>query len=135
MSNKQREKGKRGERACAAELREALPELAADIMRGWQARLGSDAPDVLLPGYWLEVKSGRQPNPRQALRQAIEASNGRGTPLACIRDDRREPFAVIRWRDLTSLVGQLMRSGEVERLLAARVLELEARVSAKEQAA
>ena len=110
MGLSQRQKGKRGERATAAEIRAALPHLADRVRRGWQSRQGDDEPDVILPGYWIEVKHGRQPNVRAALRQAVDDSAGRGVvPVAVVRDDRREPFAVIRWADLLALLARLER--------------------------
>jgi hypothetical protein len=109
MGVMQRRKGKRGERATATEIREALPELAARVRRGWQARDGADAADVIAPGlpYWIEVKSGRKPNPRAALEQAREAvrkARSDDVPVAVIRDDRSTPFAVLPWDALLRLL-------------------------------
>jgi hypothetical protein len=104
MGKAQRDKGKRGERATAAELRKAFPEIAASIRRGWQTRQGDDDSDVIFPGYWFEVKTGKQPNIRAALRQAIDDSKGRGVPVAVIRDDRKEPMAALRWEDFLKLL-------------------------------
>lgn len=108
MGRAQRQKGKRGERATAAELRAALPYLADKIRRGWQAREGDDDPDVILPGFWVENKSGKQPNVRAALKQAVEDSKGRGVPLAVIRDDRKEPFCLMRWSDMLELLKKVI---------------------------
>ena len=107
------QEGKRGERKLATELREAFPDIADDIRRGWQSRNGDDEPDVVLPipGYWLEHKSGAKPNPRAALSQAIQDSGGRAMPIAVIRDDRKAPFAVVRWSDLLSLMVALRALG------------------------
>lgn len=59
MGKAQREKGKRGERMLAEELRNTFPELAEQIRRGWQSRSGSDDPDVVgVPGVWFESKVG-----------------------------------------------------------------------------
>jgi len=112
-----RRKGRKGEQQTATEIREALPELADQIKRGWQSRFGCDDPDVCgLPGIWLEVKKGKQPNPRAALKQATEESI-RATPkpkqppipVAVIRDDRKEPFACMRWPDLLELIAENYR--------------------------
>ncbi len=105
-----RDKGKRGERATANEIRAALPDLP--IRRGWQSRAGSDDADVVgLPGYWVEVKHGAQPSPRAALAQAVADSEGKGlVPVAVIRDLRREPFAVMRWPDLLRLIAAGVRA-------------------------
>lgn len=100
-----RQKGKRGERLLAAELRAALPEHAAGIRRGWQSREGDDDPDIVgVPGVWFENKVGVQPNPRAALAQATEASRGRGVPIAVVRDDRRPPFVVLHLVDFLPML-------------------------------
>ena len=44
MGRSEREKGKRGERATAKEIAERF---GVDAHRGWQARDGADAPDVV----------------------------------------------------------------------------------------
>lgn len=116
MGMRSRRKGKKGERATATEIREALPELAGQVRRGWQSRRGDDDPDVIgLPGTWLEIKTGKQPNPRAALAQAIEESKGRGIPIAVIRDDRKEPFAALRWPDLLAIIARLARLDMAEK--------------------
>lgn len=105
MSRAQREKGKRGERALATALREAFPELASALRRGWQTRAGDDDPDVVgLPGVWLESKCGAMPNVRRALRQAREAAQSRAIPVAVIRDDRRAPFVALSLDDFTRIL-------------------------------
>lgn len=87
MSGASRRKGAVGERECAQILRRELPEIAEAIRRGWQARLGSDAPDIDgIPGFWVEHKSGKDVPVRAALKQAINASNGRAIPVAIVRD-------------------------------------------------
>lgn len=84
-----RRKGHSAERKCASILRSHLPEIASEIRRGLQNRLGGDAPDVAgLPGFWPEHKCGKQPNIRAALRQAKMGAKGRAMPVAIIQDDR-----------------------------------------------
>lgn len=96
-----RRKGKRGERLTATDLREAFLSLAEEIRRGWQTRAGQDDPDIKFPGVWIENKYGAKPNVRAALAQAVRDSNGgeKGVPIAVIRDNRGEPFVVLRWSD------------------------------------
>ena len=109
MGKSQRDKGKRGERNTVNEIKAAWPGLADAVKRGWQAREGYDAPDVDgVPGLWIEVKTGRKPNPRSALVQAEEAMNacpGRAddVAIAVIRDDWEEPFVALRWRDFLAI--------------------------------
>lgn len=112
MGRFSRMKGKRGERKTAEELREVFPEFSEKIRRGLQARLGHDEPDILgIPGVHVEVKTGKQPNPRAALQQAIrDAREGdRGVPVAVIRDDRKEPFAILRWSDFLVMLQTWVR--------------------------
>lgn len=106
MSKASRDKGKRGERALATRLRDALPEFADGIKRGWQTRSGCDDADVCgLPGFWIESKCGILPNPRAALAQASADSKGRGIPLACIQDDRsRDRFVVLTLTDMLRIL-------------------------------
>jgi len=100
-----REKGKRGERALATLLRETFPSFAESIRRGWQSRVGCDDPDVCgLPGFWLECKSGKLPNPRAALQQAKQDAAGRAIPMAVIRDDRKSPFVVLDLADMLTIL-------------------------------
>lgn len=109
MGKSQRDKGKRGERSTVNEVKAAWPGLADAVKRGWQAREGFDAPDVDgVPGLWIEVKAGKKPNPRSALLQAEEARAacpGRclDVAIAVIRDDREEPFVVLRWADFLEI--------------------------------
>lgn len=101
MGKSQRLKGHTFERWVARELREK----GFDAKRGLQSRDGDDAPDVVLPGFWIECKRGRKPNVRAALRQAIEASDGEGLVAAVIRDDRAAPFVAMPWLDWLDLIG------------------------------
>jgi hypothetical protein len=103
MSRAQREKGKRGERAWRDVLRAALAdagltEYADAVQRGArQSRDGSDAPDVLCPYLWSEVKAGARPPLLAALDQAQQAqaeaakrdpvSFATATPIAACRFD------------------------------------------------
>ena len=100
-----RQKGQRGERALATLLRIAFPSFAESIKRGWQSRVGCDDPDVCgLPGIWLEAKTGKLPNPRQALAQATADAAGRAIPMAVIRDDRKPPFVVLPLADMLTIL-------------------------------
>jgi hypothetical protein len=106
MGRASREKGKRGERQLATLLRTALPELAEGIRRGWQSRVGCDDPDVCgLPGFWVESKCGKLPNPRAAYAQATRDAAGRFIPLAVIQDDRaRERLCVLGLTDFLTIL-------------------------------
>lgn len=101
-----REKGKRGERIVAQILRAALPEIAPEIRRGWQSRLGSDDSDVKgLPGFWVEVKHQKAVNLRAAYRQARTESAGRAYPLVVAQFDHdRERLAVLSFEDFLRIL-------------------------------
>lgn len=102
MGKAQREKGKRGERATAKEIAERF---GVDAHRGWQARDGADAPDVVgLPGWWIEVKTGKNLSPKAALLQADAARQPHDVPVAVLRYDREKPMAIMFWEDWLYLV-------------------------------
>jgi hypothetical protein len=102
MSKAQQEKGKRWERQVVKLLKKAMP--GEDIRRGWQSRGGHESPDVDCPVFWVECKSGKKPNPRAALKQAIcDCSPGR-IPVAVIKDDRQDPFVVMTMEGWLELV-------------------------------
>lgn len=105
MGLSQRRKGRGWEQQVARDLREYMP--GADIRRGWQSRKGSDDADVICPLYWIECKCGKQPSPRAALRQAQAASPGGKWILAVIKDDRKEPFAVLSHADLHDILREI----------------------------
>lgn len=106
-----RNKGKRGERKVATRLREGFPEFAGQIRRGWQSRMGDDDPDVVgLPGIWVEVKTGKMPNPRAAFKQACRDANGRAIPIAVIQDDRtRNPLVIVGLTEFISIMRSAYR--------------------------
>jgi len=94
-----RRKGHRFEREVAADLRVLFP----DARRGLQYQDGATAPDVEGTPFHVECKAGRKPNPRAALKQAQRDTKDR-PPIAVIKDDREEPFAVMPWSVLLSLL-------------------------------
>ena len=99
-----RRKGAAFERELVHRFREAMP--GAEVKRGLQYRGGEEVPDIDCPVFWPELKRGKKPNVRGALRQAInDAPQGR-IPVAVIRDDRSAPFAVIQLDDFLDLVGE-----------------------------
>lgn len=116
-----RRKGAQAERDLAKRFAEAMP--GADCKRGiGQARRGSEVADCEVPRFWVESKHGKRPNPRAALAQAIEASeaNGNGkTPIAVIRDDRKEAFVCMRLEDFLGFVGEWWRIEGVKHRVAA----------------
>jgi hypothetical protein len=99
-----RAKGARFENVIAKEINEACD--GADAKRGFQFRGGDNVPDVECPLLHIECKRGKRPNPRAALAQAIEGCPKGKLPIALIRDDRRETFAVMLWEDVLSFLSE-----------------------------
>ena len=99
-----RRKGSGFERDVAKQINEALP--GAKAKRGLQYRGGDNIPDVECPLLHIECKRGKRPNPRAALAQAIEGCERGKLPIAIIRDDRSDPFAVMLWTDVLELLSE-----------------------------
>ena len=77
------------------------------VRRGLQYRDGTDCPDVIAPGLWIECKRGRMTNPRAALRQAVSDSTGKGLwPVAVTKDDRDAPHVTMRLDDFVDLLAE-----------------------------
>ena len=77
---------------------------AENVRRGLQFRDGAECADVIAPSLWIEAKVGKLTNPRAALRQATEASEGKGLwPVAVCKDDRDEPFIAMTLEDFLDL--------------------------------
>jgi hypothetical protein len=78
---------------------------AENVRRGLQYRDGAECPDVIAPGLWVEAKVGKLTNPRAAIRQAVDASAGKGLwPVAVSKDDRTEPLVTMRLDDFVDLL-------------------------------
>ena len=103
-----RRKGAAYERELVHLFREAMP--GAEVRRGLQSRGGEEVPDVDCPVFWIEAKRGKKPNVRGALRQAIDAAPKGRMPVAVIRDDRSEPFAVLPLSDFIDLIQEWWQS-------------------------
>ena len=78
---------------------------AGKVRRGLQYREGSDSPDVICPGFWIECKRGKRTNPRAALRQAIVDAKGKPVwPIAICRDDGEEGTVTLRLHNFVELL-------------------------------
>ena len=97
-----RRKGARFERDMVHRFREVMP--GAEIRRGLQCRSGNEVADVDCPVFWPELKRGKKPNVRAALRQALAAAPKGRVPVAVIRDDRQEPFVALELDDFLELI-------------------------------
>ena len=99
-----RRKGARFERAMVHRFRDAMPD--AEIRRGLQSRSGEEVADLDCPVFWPELKRGKKPNIRAALRQAIEAAPKGRIPIAIIRDDRAEEIVTLPLDDFLEFVSE-----------------------------
>jgi hypothetical protein len=102
-----RMKGKVFEREVARDLRAIYGE---QVKRGWQAREGTDAPDVENVPYWVECKHHQRVNVRAAVAQARAAvkKSKRELPiLVVVKDNGESPLAVVDWPLFVSLLKQL----------------------------
>jgi hypothetical protein len=66
----------------------------------------SDSPVSLLH---IECKHGKQMNPRAALAQAVADHRNGALPIAIVKDDGKEPFAVLPLDVLVELLGLYAR--------------------------
>lgn len=103
MSRRSVTKGKRWEREVAQRLRDAMP--GCEVRRGDQ-RSGAREADVEVPVWWIECKVGAMPNPRAALRQAMEDAPPGRVPVAVVKDDRGQPFVCLTLDDWLDFVGE-----------------------------
>ena len=82
--------GRRSRRKGARWEREVARRLQAlgfdEARRGLTQSRGAEQADVEGTPWWGECKCGRQPNPRAAMRQALEDTDGRPV-LVVIHDD------------------------------------------------
>lgn len=99
-----RRKGARFERDMVHRFREAMPD--AEIRRGLQSRGGDEVADLDCPVFWPELKRGKKPNIRGALKQAIEATPKGRIPIAVVRDDRAEEIVTLLLDDFLELVAE-----------------------------
>ena len=116
MSAMQRRKGAAWERAVANTLKAIWP----DARRGLdQPQDGGHEPDITGTPYWLEAKAHRLVNIPAAIRQALEASDGR-PPVAVTKSDRAPPLATMLLADWFDAMAELVSlRGQAAHLAAA----------------
>ncbi len=105
-----RRKGSTFELDVARRFRAVFPD--HDVRRGFQSRGGTEAPDVDVPGWWVECKHHRLVNLRAALAQAVEdaAATPDRVPVAICKDNRTAPIVVLRFEDFVALVTRATRA-------------------------
>ena len=96
-------KGHQWERDVAKRFREVFTNY--NVRRGVQSR-DPETADVDIPAFWCECKVGAKPNPRAALAQAIRDCKKGKTPIAVIKDDRKQPTVFMLFEDFLDLIGE-----------------------------
>lgn len=105
MGLRSRNKGKRGEREAAAEVRRLF---RTEASRGRQFAGTDDSPDIrtAIESVHFEVKRAESLRIYEALAQAIEDA-GDNIPVVLHKQNRRPWIAIIRLDDLPRLAVQL----------------------------
>lgn len=104
-----RDKGQRGERAVAKMIHDALGH---DTHRGFQARGGSEQPDVVgMPGHHVEVKRTERTNIWSAMRQAEEDCDDLSIPIVFTRKNREPWLVVLHADDYLGIIRECEKSG------------------------
>lgn len=106
MGLRSRNKGKRGEREAAAEIRRLF---RTDAARGCQHRGGSESPDVVtaIYGVHFEVKRTEALRLYAAIEQAVTDAGSSQIPVVLHRANDRPWVAIVRLDDLPALAVQL----------------------------
>lgn len=116
MGRREREKGKRGERAAAKALSEVT---GLEARRGVQYQGGEDSPDILVqvPGIHWEVKWVERESVRAWMEQAAEEA-GDQAPVVLHKRSRGEWLVTLQLEDLM-LISRLLVSavGEISTAL------------------
>ena len=111
MSASQRRKGARGELELAAELRDLFPAVARRAAgEESQDDQGRDLKGT--PGFCFQCGRGKGPRPEAKLREAMAAAHTDELPIACIRRDGGDWFAVLPLGALKVLVHAYIKRHE-----------------------
>jgi len=108
MGRMSRQKGKRGERECAAELGQLL---GVDARRGVQFQGGPDSPDVVLDGVALHVEAKRVEALQlyAAIEQATADAEGK-VPIVWHRRNGKPSVVIVETSRLLELAREVMRA-------------------------
>lgn len=102
MGKASRDKGKRGERECAA----LLKSHGFDARRGQQFNGSDGSADVVgLPGFHVEVKRTEALRIYEAMGQAEDDARDGETPLVLHRRNRKEWLAILKADDFLEMIG------------------------------
>ena len=108
MGRMSRQKGKRGERECAAELGQLL---GVEARRGVQFQGGPDSPDVVLDGVAIHVEAKRVERLQlwAALEQAKKDSPPGKTPVVWHKSNRRGSVVIVETALLVEFAREIVR--------------------------
>lgn len=102
MGKASRDKGKRGERECAA----LLKAHGFEARRGQQFNGSDGSADVVgLPGFHIEVKRTEALRIYEAMGQAEADARDGETPLVLHRRNRKEWLAILKADDFLEMIG------------------------------
>ena len=106
MGRMSRQKGKRGERECAAELGQLL---GVDARRGVQFQGGPDSPDVVLDGVAIHVEAKRVEALQlyAAIEQATSDADGK-VPIVWHRRNGKPSVVIVETARLLELAREVM---------------------------
>jgi len=108
MGRMSRQKGKRGERECAAEFAALL---GVECRRGVQYQGGADSPDVVLSGVAIHVEAKRTEtlNLYTALEQATDDAPSTSIPIVWHRRNGKPSVVIIETSKLVDLANEIAR--------------------------
>lgn len=112
MGRMSRQKGKRGERECAAELGKILGLAEGAARRGIQFAGGPESPDVVLDGVAIHVEAKRVERLQlwPALEQAAEDSPPGKVPVVWHKANRRPSVVIVETARLLELAREIVRA-------------------------
>ncbi len=111
MGRMSRQKGKRGERECAAELGHLLGLAEGAARRGVQFAGGPDSPDVVLDGVAIHVEAKRVERLQlwAAIEQAAADAPAGKVPVVWHKANRRASVVVVETSRLVELAQEIVR--------------------------
>ena len=111
MGRMSKQKGKRGERECAAELGELLGLAEGAARRGVQFAGGPESPDVVLDGVNIHVEAKRVERLQlwPAVEQAAKDSPPAAIPLVWHKANRRPSVVIVETSRLLELAREIVR--------------------------
>jgi hypothetical protein len=112
MGRMSRQKGKRGERECAAELGQLLGLAEGAARRGVQFAGGPDSPDVVLDGVAIHVEAKRVERLQlwAAIEQAAADAPAGKVPVVWHKANRRASVVVVETSRLLELAREIVRA-------------------------